>query len=175
MQPEQTASPGDILSGFEYSLIILMYGFSSWVENCMAAAHVRGLGALDILVLHAVNHRARGRRLSEIGMVLNIDDTHLVGYALKKLVAAELVEVRRIGRERHYETTALGDQVCFRYRQVRDEHLVSSLSWMADAGGELSRAAAVLRTVTALYDQAGRFATAESHGQPRPPPVRTKR
>jgi len=33
---------------------------------------MRGLNALDILVMHTVNHRARGKRLSEICMVLNI-------------------------------------------------------------------------------------------------------
>ena len=36
-------------------------------------------------------------------MVLNIDDTHLVAYSLKKLVAARLIVVKRQGRESHYE------------------------------------------------------------------------
>ena len=93
------------LSEFEYGLIILMYGFQRWVQNCMDAANVNGLNALDILVLHAVNHRARGKRMAEICMVLNIDDTHLVTYALKKLAAAGLVLVTPQGRERHYETS----------------------------------------------------------------------
>jgi len=36
-------------------------------------------------------------------------------------------------------------------------------------------AAGFLRTMTALYDQASRFATAETAGQPKLPPVHTKR
>jgi hypothetical protein len=46
---------------------------------------------------------------------------------------------------------------------------------MADAAGELGRCTSLLRAMTGVYDQAGRFATAETHGRPRPPPVRTKR
>lgn len=181
----QAASPGeaevpesaadDALSDFEYAHIILMFGFSRWVENCMEAAQVRGLNALDILVLHAVNHRARGRRLVDVAMVLNVGETHLIAYALKKLVAAGLVAVRRIGRERQYEATPMGDAACLAYREVRSRHLVESLAWMADAPGELSRCTGLLRAMTALYDQAGRFATAEAQSYPRPPPVRTKR
>lgn len=163
------------LSDFEFALIILTFGFSRWVESCMAAAAIRGLGALDILVLHAVNHRARGRRLSEICTVLNIDDSHLVSYALKKLNAGGLVKVERKGRERHYETTDKGDAACLAYREVRERFLVDSLSWMANGNDELPRSAAFLRTMTAIYDQAGRFATAASLERPPVPPVRTKR
>ena len=154
--------------------IILTYGFQRWVVSCMEAANVRGLGALDVLVLHTVNHRARNRRLSEICMVLNIDDTHLVAYALKKLVAAGLVAVSRRGRERHYQTTPAGDAACLDYRHVREKFLVPSLSWLSDSGSVLPNMAAFLRTMTGLYDQAGRFATAASLEQPKPPPVRTK-
>ena len=163
------------LSEFEYALIILTNGFQRWVEHCMEAAKVRGLNSLDILVLHAVNHRARGRRLAEICMVLNIDDTHLVAYALKKLAAANLVLVTPKGRERHFETTATGESACIAYRRVRENFLVPSLSWLAGRHDTVRESAGFLRTMTALYDQAGRFATAESADQPRLPPVHTKR
>jgi predicted MarR family transcription regulator len=163
------------LSEFEYGLIILMYGFQRWVQSCMEAANVHGLNALDTLVLHTVNHRARGKRLAEICMVLNIDDTHLVTYALKKLTAAGLVAVTPEGRERHYETTAAGEHACLEYRKVRENFLVPSLSWVSGRDGAVTDTAGFLRTMTALYDQAGRFATAATAAQPRTPPVRTKR
>ena len=44
----------------------------------------KGLGPLDVLVLHSVNHRGRAKTLSDICLVLNIEDTHTVTYALKK-------------------------------------------------------------------------------------------
>lgn len=168
-------SISEILSDFEFTLIIVMYGFSRWVETCMAAANVRGLSTLDILVLHAVNHRARDRRLPEICMVLNIDESHLVAYALKKLVAGGLVSFRTKGREHQYLTTHKGDEACLAYRRVREEFLVKSLSWVSDGGADLVRIETLLRTMSGLYDQAGRFATAASIGQPKAPPVHTKR
>jgi len=163
------------LSEFEFSLIILMFGFMRWVENCMEAASFRGLNALDALVLHAANHRARRRRLADICMVLNIDDSHLVSYSLKKLVAAGLVKVLPIGRERHFETTPLGDEACIGYRKVRERFLVPSLAWLSAERNMVHDAGAFLRTMTAIYDQAGRFATAESNAAPKPPPLHTKR
>lgn len=155
------------LSEFEFSLIILMFGFQRWVVNCMEAAGFRGVNALDILVLHAVNHRARGRRLSEICMVLNIDDTHLVAYALKKLVAAGLVAISAQGRERHFETTPMGDRACMEYRQIREMFLIPALSWLSGERSVVRDAGAFMRTMTAIYDQAGRFATAGSATAPR--------
>jgi len=171
-----TASPqSHELSGFEFSLIIVAFGFMRWVENCMEAANFRGLNSLDVLVLHTVNHRARGRRLAEVCMVLNIDDTHLVSYSLKKLVAAKLVQVLPTGRERHFETTPLGDEACMGYRKVREKFLVPSLAWLSGERNMLRDAGAFLRTMTAIYDQAGRFATAESSAAPQSPPLHTKR
>lgn len=108
-------------------------------------------------------------------MVLNVDDTHLVAYALKKLAAAGLVLVTPKGRERHFETTPAGESACHAYRVVRENFLVPSLSWVAGRHDTVRDAAAFLRTMTALYDQAGRFATAASAGEPRAPPVHTKR
>lgn len=163
------------LSDLEFSLINITYGFPRWVEACMVASGTRGLGATDILVLHAANHRAKGRRLAEISMVLNIDDTHLVAYALKKLIAADLVVVKRQGRESHYETTARGDEVCLEYRNVRDQFLVENVKWLIEGRPKttLSDSTLFLRMLTTIYDQSGRSATAAS--SPSSPPLRTKR
>jgi len=163
------------LSALEFAIINLMFGFQRWVEVCMEAAPLRGLAALDILVLHAVNHRARRRRLAEICMVLNIDDNHLVSYALKKLIVAGLVIVEQRGRERLYASTPAGDTACLAYRRVRERHLVPGLAVVSESRGDLAREAVFLRTLSGIYDQAGRLAMAEGPHESTPPPVRTKR
>ncbi|WP_342361809.1 winged helix DNA-binding protein [Terrarubrum flagellatum] len=163
------------LSGFEYQLMTLMFGFQRWVENCMAAADVHGLGALDILVLHAVNHRARGRRLTDICMVLNIDDGYLISYALKKLLAAGLIIAERKGRERHFSTTEEGDRACFAYRGAREAFLVQPFFIGETGQGELDAVAAFLSQMTSTYDQAGRNATVATLDRPKAPPLRTKK
>ncbi|HXG03762.1 MAG TPA: winged helix DNA-binding protein [Candidatus Binatia bacterium] len=125
----------------------------------MAAAGVTGLGALDVLLLHAVNHRARGKRLADICLVMNIEDRHVAAYALKKLVRQGLVEATRRGHETRYATTARGDEACLRYRRVREECLVRSLSWLDEHERSVGSAASFLHAMTALYEQAERQVT----------------
>ena len=147
------------LSEFEFGLIVTGNGFMRWVERCIAATGQAGLTYQDALVLHAVNHRARGKRLSQICMVMNLEDPHIVAYALKKLVARGLVAIQRQGREKHYATTLAGDEVCARYRVLREQHLVKSLSWIGGGHSVIVNAAAFLSAMSALYDQAARLVT----------------
>lgn len=164
-----------VLSDYEFAQITFYFGFHRWVEKCMEATGLRGLTALDVLVLHAVNRRARHRRLAEISMVLNVDDSHLVAYSLKKLVSADLVRVIKDGRESRYESTDAGDEACASYLAVRRDFLVTGLSNIADAEIKIGHMAQLLPILTALYDQATRFVTASTSVIPKKPPVRTKR
>ena len=152
------------LSEFEFGLIIASNAFNRWVVRCMAAAGQPELGALDVMVLHSVNHRGRDKKLADICFVLNVEDSHTVSYALRKLVRAGLVETRRSGKETLYATTKDGRSACQRYRQVREECLMAALDAFAgDAEADLNRrigaAADLLRGVSGLYDQAARAAT----------------
>ena len=175
MEPDEgDAQFSSGLSDFEFAHLTFAFGFLRWVEKCMEATGLRGLTAVDILVLHAVNLRARGRRLSEISMVLNVDDSHLVAYSLKKLVSAELVQIIKDGRESRYETTALGDEACDSYRAVRRSYLVRGVRAAANAAG-INEATMLLTALTGVYDQATRLATANSAQLTKRPPVRTKR
>ena len=47
---------------------------------------IADLGVIDILCLHSVNHRGRAKKLADICFKLNVEDTHIVNYALKKLI-----------------------------------------------------------------------------------------
>jgi len=163
------------LSDFEFSLAILMFGFQRWVETCMEASGVRGIAAMDILTLHAVNRRARLSRIPEICMMMNITDTHLIAYSLKKLVAAELVKVEQHGRERLYETTTEGDKICLGYHKVREQALVPNLSWLAERDLKIDRLTSLQRMMSAIYDQASRTAMAEYQHTGKAPPLRTKK
>jgi predicted MarR family transcription regulator len=155
----QAAGASADLSEFEFGLIVTGNGFMRWVERCIAAAGQPSLTYQDALVLHAVNHRARGKRLSQICMVMNLEDPHIAAYALKKLVARGLVAIQRDGREKHYATTRAGDVVCARYRALRERHLVKSLSWIGAGHSAIVDAAAFLSAMSALYDQAARLVT----------------
>ncbi|MDH3472924.1 MAG: winged helix DNA-binding protein [Rhodospirillales bacterium] len=161
------------LSEFEFGLIIASNAFDRWVVRCMAAAGQPELGALDVMVLHSVNHRNRAKKLADLCFVLNVEDTHTVSYALKKLVRLGLVQAAKSGKEALYGTTPAGRAACARYREVREACLVNSLSAFAGGGDEqaapqseaaqdpsqeIGAMAALLRALSGLYDQAARAA-----------------
>ena len=145
------------LSEFEFGLIVAWNAFSRWAVRCMAAAGCPDLTITDVLLLHHINHRARNKKLADICFVLNYEDTHVVAYALKKLVAAGLAEGNKQGKEVFYSPTLKGEAFVQQYREVREECLVKSLDTELNADiGELAR---LLRTMSGMYDQAARAAT----------------
>lgn len=147
------------LSEFEFGLIVVDNAFSRWIVRCMAAAGLPGLTATDVLVLHHVHHRARDKRLADIAFILNIEDQHVVNYALKKLVAAGVVETTRVGKEVLYRTSDAGRAHIDRYREVRERCLVSALVRKHGDAETVQETARVLRWLAGLYDQAARAAT----------------
>lgn len=146
-------------SEFEFGLIIAFNAFSRWMVKCMAAAGHTEMSPLEILVLHNVNHRGRAKRLSDICFLLNIDDTHTVNYALRKLSKAELILSEKRGKEVFYTTSPKGAELCDGYRDIRERCLIDGLMRMDLAGDDLSAIGANLRSLSGQYDQASRAAS----------------
>jgi predicted MarR family transcription regulator len=145
------------LSEFEFGLIVAWNAFSRWCVRCMAAAGCPDLTITDVLLLHNLCHRVRGKKLADIGFMLNYEDTHVVAYSLKKLVAGGLAQTEKIGKEVFYTPTPQGEAFVQQYRAVREQCLVQSLDTELNADiGELAR---LLRTMSGMYDQAARAAT----------------
>ncbi|MDP2023294.1 MAG: winged helix DNA-binding protein, partial [Hydrogenophaga sp.] len=105
------------MSEFEFGLIVASNAFHRWVVHCMSAAGLKDLMPLDVLVLHHVSHRARDKRLSDICFIMNIEDTHLVNYSLKKLVSLGVVVSSKSGKEVTYAATEAGSVSVQRYRE----------------------------------------------------------
>lgn len=145
------------LSEFEFGLIVAWNAFSRWAMRCMAAAGCPDLTITDVLVLHHLNHRARNKKLADICFVLNYEDTHVVAYSLKKLVAANLVQAEKIGKEVIYSPTASGESAVRQYREVREACLIDNLD--ANRNADIGEMARLLRTMSGMYDQAARAAT----------------
>ncbi|MBM3391623.1 MAG: winged helix DNA-binding protein [Betaproteobacteria bacterium] len=147
------------LSEFEFGMIIAGHAFDRWMIRCMAAAGYKDMTPTDVLVLHHVNHREREKRLADVCFVLNIEDTHVVSYSLKKLAAAGLVSGNKRGKEVFFSTTAQGAALCRRYREVREACLMPGFSGAEEENLRLAELARVLRTLSGRYDQAARAAT----------------
>ena len=148
------------MSQLEYALINAGNAFERWMVHCMTAAGVPNLSPLDVLVLHHTNHRGREKTLAGICLVLNVEDSHLVNYSLKKLRKLELVSARRRGKESIYTTSEQGQALCKRYREIRETCLLDTLTALGGPSMEdLSQVALRLRALSGVYDQAARAAT----------------
>ena len=148
------------VSELEFGLIIAGNAFERWTVRAMAAAGHPELSALDVLVLHRVRHRDRPKKLADICLVLNVEDTHTVNYAIKKLTRAGLVTEGRQGKEKIVEITAKGVEICETYKAIRETLLLSAVSEAGLDPDQISRLSAILRSMSGQYDQAARAATA---------------
>lgn len=148
------------LSEFEFGMIIATNAFNRWMIRCMGAAGVKDMTPVDVLVLHHINHRRIEKRLSDICFVLNIEDTHVVSYSVKKLLGMGLLSSTKRGKEVFFATTEQGAELCMRYRDVRESCLLPGFSGLSDENQRLGELARVLRQLSGRYDQAARAATA---------------
>ena len=86
------------LSELEFALTMANHAFQRWMVRCMAAAGAQ-MSPLEVLILHQVAHRDRPKSLADLCLVLNIGDTHLANYAIRKLASQGLVRTGRKGKE----------------------------------------------------------------------------
>jgi len=153
------------LSEVEYGLIVASNAFGLWTVRGTAAAlaefpDIADLGVIDILCLHSVNHRGRAKKLADICFKLNVEDTHIVNYALKKLIKAGLIGGQKQGKEVLYSTTERGIALIERYTEIREACLVDAFSALGEVDAEsLADLARRLRALSGLYGQAARSAT----------------
>lgn len=145
-------------SEVEFGMIIAYNAFSRWMTRCMSAAGNTDLTPLEILVLHNANHRGRDKRLTDICFLLNIEDTHTVNYALRKLMKMELLSSEKRGKEVFYRTSDAGQALCEAYRDVRDRCFLDGMSRLDISGEEMRNIATSLRSLSGQYDQASRAA-----------------
>jgi predicted MarR family transcription regulator len=146
------------LSEFEYALIMAGNAFNRWMVRCMSAAGVKDMTPVEVSLLHHVSHRDRRKKLADICFVLNIEDTHVATYALKKLVARGLVKSEKSGKEVFFSVTPAGREVCLRYRDVRESCLIATLQESGLSNAQIGEAAQLMRNASGLYDTAARAA-----------------
>mgnify|MGYP001061177788 CR=1 FL=1 len=146
------------LSEVEFALTMANHAFQRWIVRCTVAAGGPTLSPLEVLILHLVNHRGRAKTLADLCLVLNIEDTHLANYAIKKLVDHGLVKSGRKGKEKSVAITDKGMTLCQRYRDVREALVVQGVQQLGHDPEDMSRLAALLRAMSGAYDQSARAA-----------------
>lgn len=145
------------LSELEFSLTLAAAAYHRWMGRCAAAAGM-ALTPLEVLILHSVRHRDRAKRIADITLVLDIEDTHLVTYALRKLEKTGLIATHRDGKEKLVAATDAGRAFCAAYRDIRERVLAVPVADEGPDGAALSTAADLLRHLSGQYNQAARAA-----------------
>jgi predicted MarR family transcription regulator len=143
----------------ELGTVSATHAFQRWIVRCMEMAGLKDLTVVDVLVLHHVNHRANDKRLADICFVLNIEDAHVVGYALRKLVGLGVIQAEKQGKEVTYSTTPSGQEYLLRYTEIRERRLIDALTTLGLNKSALGELAHYLRKMSGLYDQAARAAS----------------
>lgn len=146
------------LSEMEFALAVASHAFSRWVVHCTAAAGEPGMSAMEVQVLHILYHRQRPKTIAQICMMLNVEDTHLVTYAYRKLRDRGLAQDERQGKEKALSVTPAGADLCDRYAKVRQRLLLDAVEQQGVAPADISKLAALLRALSGSYDQASRAA-----------------
>ena len=131
---------------------------SEFEFGLMAAAGLKDLTPLDVVVLHHVTHRARDKRLADICFIMNVEDTHLVNYSLKKLQTLGVVASQKNGKEVTYAATDTGRAYVQRYREIRESCLIDALKADDALNRDIGELARLLRVLSGMYDQAARSA-----------------
>jgi predicted MarR family transcription regulator len=147
------------LQEVEMAAISVNHAFHRWIVSSMTVAHLEDLAVVDVLVLHQITQRASHKRLSDICFILNIEDTHVVAYSLRKLVALGVVQADRQGKDVTYAATATGEQYLRRYQEIREHCLISCIDKLELNSAVLEELARFLRKMSGLYDQAARAAS----------------
>ena len=147
------------LSEVEFALILSSHAFSRWIVRGMGAVGHGGLAPLEVLVLNAAYHRERDKTLADLCLMLNVEDTHTVSYALRTLESRGLVKAGRRGKEKTVAITEEGARACEDYAEVREACLGRHVKALGLDPQALSDAAALLRMLSGQYDQAARAAT----------------
>ena len=146
------------LSEVEFGLSLAVHAFHRWIARCMAAAGVPDLSPLEVIVLHSVRHRERPKKLADLCLVLGIEDTHVITYAVKKLATAGLVTSTRAGKEKLIAATEVGIEACDRYHAIRERLLAQPVKATGLPEPMLSEMASLLRALSGHYEQAARAA-----------------
>lgn len=146
------------LSELEYGVILFTHAFDRWMIRCMTAAGLPNMSRVEVLIIHSVRHRGRAKTLSDLCLVLDIEDVHVASYAVRKLELAGLVKTSRVGKEKKIETTDKGVAALARYSEIRERLLVDATKSSGLSQEGLSEVASHLRALVGYYQQAARSA-----------------
>ena len=152
------------MTQFELGMIVARNSFEQWVIRCSTASGLVGYSPLEMLILHLIDYNTRPKRIADICFALKIEDTHLVSYALKKLVKGKLVESTRQGKDTVFTNTKEATRLVNEYRAVRKSILSRAFDSITKGTINLEEMADTMRAFASIYEQAARTVEIQDYG-----------
>lgn len=156
LQP--TESDMAAITRFELVLQVLGNTFDQWVKRCGANSDLASFSSTEISILHRIGRSETPRRIADLCFALKIEDTHIVTYAVKKLMKAGLVTSSRTGKDTYFQVTVEGEARIIRYAATKRANLGAALAMFNEQDLDLSRLEEKLQVLAAVYEQAARRA-----------------
>ena len=153
------------MTQFELALVVVHNAFSQWTIRCGTAVGAGRFSSLDLLVIGFLNAHDQKIRAADISFALKIEDNYTVQYALKKLLAADLVESQRLGKETLFSMTEAGRALYRKYSVVRSNFLLDAMAMLSKNGLDMEGLASLLRAISGIYEQAARNAASLNVGE----------
>lgn len=152
-------APPALIGEVDLGLVNAMHAFQRWIVSAMRDCGFRDLTVIDALVLDLLKQRGHDKRLADICFMLNIEDTHVIGYSLRKLINRGVVVTRKHGKEVTYAMTPAGEECLRHFQEIRQRHLLDTLEALQLNKDVLNALARHLRKMSGIYDQAARAAS----------------
>ncbi|MEM7280660.1 MAG: winged helix DNA-binding protein [Pseudomonadota bacterium] len=144
------------LTELEFALIRVSEAFARWESDCLACCHSQVFSGADTAVLHVIRMHDRPKSISEIGRLLNRDDTSNLQYGVRKLARAGLIEKSGVADNKKgvtYKVSQAGLEATDKYGAFRRE-LLLPLTELIAGKEDLNAVARVLNLLAGMYDQA---------------------
>lgn len=148
------------IADFEYALLRCVESFSTWQQECLAAASGHKMSATDNVVLHVTRMNERPKTVTELARLMNRDDLSNIKYSIRKLLDAGLLEkVTESGRRKgtRYRITPEGNVLTERFAELRRQQLIPSIGSISGIRQRLEATAGTLNLVGGIYEQAARM------------------
>lgn len=146
------------ITRFELVLQVLANSFDQWVKRCGAKSDLAAFSATEIFILHRIGRSETPRRISDLCFALKIEDTHIVTYAVKKLLKAGLVTSSRSGKDTYFHVTPEGEARITSYAANKRANLGEALAMFNEQDLDLAALEGKLQVLAAVYEQAARRA-----------------
>jgi predicted MarR family transcription regulator len=150
------------LASFEFSLERVIHAYYGWKAECLGAVAEGSFSGNDTAVLNTIRLRDRPKGLSEIGRLLNRDDTSNIQYSIRKLLKAGLIEKAEAASRKatSYRVTERGRAVTDAYAELRADLLLALTRSIGDRSEGFGMAEQLLNLMAGMYDQAAKLAAA---------------